>query len=60
MATKPQLSFWHIWNMSFGFLGIQFGFAWASILSMPHAILTGSLPVRKWGYLIFSSQYFRY
>jgi maltose/moltooligosaccharide transporter len=25
--TKPQLSFWQIWNMSFGFLGIQFGFA---------------------------------
>ncbi|MFY2762754.1 MFS transporter [Arenimonas sp. MALMAid1274] len=27
MATKPNLSFWQIWNMSFGFLGIQFGFA---------------------------------
>jgi len=27
MAIKPQLSFWQIWNMSFGFLGIQFGFA---------------------------------
>ncbi|MFM8744832.1 MAG: MFS transporter [Cytophagales bacterium] len=26
-TTKPQLSFWQIWNMSFGFLGIQFGFA---------------------------------
>ena len=25
--TKPRLSFWEIWNMSFGFLGIQFGFA---------------------------------
>jgi maltose/moltooligosaccharide transporter len=25
--TKPKLSFWEIWNMSFGFLGIQFGFA---------------------------------
>jgi maltose/moltooligosaccharide transporter len=24
---KPELSFWQIWNMSFGFLGIQFGFA---------------------------------
>lgn len=22
---KPQLSFWQIWNMAFGFLGIQFG-----------------------------------
>ncbi len=24
---KPRLSGWQIWNMSFGFLGIQFGFA---------------------------------
>src|SRR5271156_1138249 len=22
---KPRMSFWQIWNMSFGFLGIQFG-----------------------------------
>ena len=27
MNSKPQLSFWQIWNMCFGFLGIQFGFA---------------------------------
>jgi maltose/moltooligosaccharide transporter len=26
-SNKPNLSFWQIWNMSFGFLGIQFGFA---------------------------------
>jgi maltose/moltooligosaccharide transporter len=25
--NKPKLSFWQIWNMSFGFFGIQFGFA---------------------------------
>lgn len=25
--AKPQLSFWQIWNMCFGFLGLQFGFA---------------------------------
>jgi maltose/moltooligosaccharide transporter len=25
MQQKPALSFWQIWNMSFGFLGIQFG-----------------------------------
>jgi maltose/moltooligosaccharide transporter len=24
---KPTLNFWQIWNMCFGFLGIQFGFA---------------------------------
>jgi len=27
MNDKPNLSFWQIWNMCFGFLGIQFGFA---------------------------------
>ncbi|MEZ0469657.1 MFS transporter [Luteimonas salinilitoris] len=27
MGAKPQLTFWQIWNMCFGFLGIQFGFA---------------------------------
>lgn len=27
MNNKPTLSFWQIWNMCFGFLGIQFGFA---------------------------------
>ncbi|TSA27535.1 MAG: MFS transporter, partial [Ignavibacteriales bacterium] len=25
--TKVRLNFWQVWNMSFGFLGIQFGFA---------------------------------
>lgn len=27
MKQQQRLSFWQIWNMSFGFLGIQFGFA---------------------------------
>lgn len=26
-SPRPPLTFWQIWNMSFGFLGIQFGFA---------------------------------
>jgi maltose/moltooligosaccharide transporter len=26
VKNKPNLSFWQIWNMSFGFLGIQYGF----------------------------------
>ena len=26
-SIKPRLSFWQLWNMSFGFFGIQFGFA---------------------------------
>lgn len=25
--SKPKLSFWDVWNLSFGFLGIQMGFA---------------------------------
>lgn len=27
MRKQPKLSFWQIWNVSFGFLGIQMGFA---------------------------------
>jgi maltose/moltooligosaccharide transporter len=27
MREKPALRFWQIWNMCFGFFGIQFGFA---------------------------------
>ncbi|SKB55955.1 MFS transporter [Macellibacteroides fermentans] len=27
MKKKPFLNFWQIWNLTFGFLGIQFGFA---------------------------------
>ncbi|KPV95306.1 Major Facilitator Superfamily protein [Pseudoalteromonas sp. P1-9] len=27
VQDKPTLSFWQIWNMCFGFMGIQFGFA---------------------------------
>ena len=27
MKSKPRLSFWQIWNLSFGFLGVQAGFA---------------------------------
>jgi maltose/moltooligosaccharide transporter len=27
MKQRPELSFWQIWNMCFGFFGIQFGFA---------------------------------
>src|SRR5437773_9818230 len=33
---KPRLSFWQIWNMSFGFLGIQFG--WGLQMSNMSAI----------------------
>ena len=27
MKRKPRLNFWQLWNMSFGYVGIQFGFA---------------------------------
>jgi maltose/moltooligosaccharide transporter len=27
MTTKPRLAFWQLWNISFGYVGIQFGFA---------------------------------
>lgn len=27
MAKKPSLSFWSIWNMSFGFMGVQIGYS---------------------------------
>ena len=27
MKRKPQLSFWQIWNLSFGFLGVQIGYS---------------------------------
>jgi len=27
MNRKPPLAFWQLWNMSFGYVGIQFGFA---------------------------------
>jgi maltose/moltooligosaccharide transporter len=27
MKAKPRLDFWQLWNMSFGYIGIQFGFA---------------------------------
>jgi maltose/moltooligosaccharide transporter len=26
-SLKPRLGFWQLWNMSFGYVGIQFGFA---------------------------------
>ena len=27
VTPQPKLAFWQIWNLSFGFLGVQFGFA---------------------------------
>jgi maltose/moltooligosaccharide transporter len=36
VMQKPRLSFWQIWNMNFGFLGIQFG--WGLQLAYMSAI----------------------
>jgi maltose/moltooligosaccharide transporter len=36
--AKPRLGFWQIWNMNFGFLGIQFG--WALQMAYMSAIYT--------------------
>ena len=38
MKNKPGLSFWQIWNMSFGFFGIQFG--WGLQMANMSAIYT--------------------
>jgi maltose/moltooligosaccharide transporter len=38
MKNKPPLSFWQIWNMSFGFFGIQFG--WGLQMANMSAIYT--------------------
>lgn len=38
MENKPRLTFWQIWNMNFGFLGIQFG--WGLQLANMSAIYT--------------------
>ena len=27
MKTKPDLSFWKLWNLSFGFFGVQIAYA---------------------------------
>jgi hypothetical protein len=33
---KPVLTFWQIWNMCFGFLDLQFGFALQKCQHQPH------------------------
>ena len=51
---KPQLSFWQIWNMSFGFPGI----AWLSILSMPYAMVAPALSGEKVGMMMGMFNFF--
>ena len=35
VAIKPNLSFWQIWNMSFGFFGIQYNFGLQQFIMSP-------------------------
>ena len=50
---KPRLSFWQIWNMSFGFLGIQFGWGlqlanMSPIYKYLHAEDSLPYPLARW------------
>ena len=58
MRVNAASAFSEIWFMSIFFIDdpyillipfIGIGLSWASILAMPYAILTGSLPVNKMG-----------
>ena len=46
-TERPRLRFWQIWNMSFGFLGIQFG--WGLQMANMSAIYEylGASPTRS-------------
>jgi maltose/moltooligosaccharide transporter len=50
-VSKPRLSFWAIWNMSFGFLGIQAGFALQQS-NVPRIFETMGAELDKIGYLM--------
>ena len=53
------LSFWVVTNPYLLLLSmVAVGIAWASILSMPYAILTGSLPAKKMGVYMGIFNYF--
>ena len=46
---RPRMSFWQIWNMSFGFLGIQYGFGLQQANLSPifryHGAVESELPI---------------
>jgi maltose/moltooligosaccharide transporter len=52
--VKPAMSFWQIWNMSFGFLGIQFGFALQQT-NMPRIFQTLGAELDKIGFLMIAA-----
>jgi maltose/moltooligosaccharide transporter len=49
IIKRPNLSFWQIWNMSFGFLGIQYGFGLQQANLSPifryHGAVESELPI---------------
>jgi maltose/moltooligosaccharide transporter len=42
--TLPRLSFWQLWNMNFGFLGIQYSFGLQQTAINPIYMLLGANP----------------
>lgn len=52
-VRKPRLGFWQIWNMSFGFLGIQIGFMLAQS-NMPRIFQTMGSDMDKIGFLMLA------
>lgn len=53
VPAKPRLSFWQIWNMSFGFFGIQIGFMLAQS-NMPRIFQTLGAEMDKIGFLMLA------
>ncbi len=51
---KPRRSLWQIWNMSFGFLGIQFAFALQQT-NVPRIFQTMGAELDKIGYLMIAA-----
>jgi maltose/moltooligosaccharide transporter len=58
MKIKPGLSFWQIWNMSFGFFGIQFGWLAAPLTGLIVQPIIGHMSDRTWNHLGRRKPYF--
>ena len=52
-TEKPRFGFWQLWNMSFGFLGVQFGFA-LSLNFMPRIFQTMGVDMSSIGFLLIA------
>ena len=46
MKQKPDLSFWKLWNLSFGFFGVQIAYALQSA-NISRIFATGVLRISK-------------